>query len=186
MNNRTATGSTDMPSHLTQMLRQIKMVVMDVDGVLTDGKLYYSEAGELIKTFSIKDGLGIKLLNKHGVDTAIITGRRSKMVELRARELGIDTLVQGREDKLHALKELSEKTSCKLDEIAYIGDDLPDLSAIVNCGFGATVANAYHEVIQHADWVSQYNGGEGAVRELADLILRAQGQYSTIINGYAT
>lgn len=175
---------TDIPSQLVQKLSQIKLLAMDVDGVLTDGKLYYSEQGELLKTFSIKDGLGIKLLRDCGVEPAIITGRRSRMVELRAGELGINTVIQGREDKLTALKELGESNAYNLDQIAYIGDDLPDLSAIVSCGFGATVADACQEVKSRADWISQYNGGEAAVRELAELILRAQGHFSKIIDTY--
>lgn len=184
MSDFTAEKHSDIPSQLAQKLSQIKMLAMDVDGVLTDGKLYYSEQGELLKTFSIKDGLGIKLLHDYGVEPAIITGRRSRMVELRAAELGIKKIIQGREDKLIALKELAKSNAYKLDQIAYIGDDLPDLSAIISCGLGATVADACQEVKSRADWISQYNGGGAAVRELAELILRAQGFFPKIIDTY--
>ncbi len=180
--NRVSTNN--IPGDIVEKLKPIKLLAMDVDGILTNGVLYYSDQGELLKTFSIKDGLGIKLLQKHGVRTAIITGRRSAMVELRAEELGIEFIIQGREDKLIALKELSELADCTLDQIAYIGDDLPDLSAIICAGFGATVADANHEVKQRADWISERSGGDAAIRDLAELILNAQGNYATVLEEY--
>ena len=165
-------------------LAGIKMLAMDVDGILTNGLLYYSEQGEHLKTFSIKDGLGIKLLQNNGIETAIITGRSSRMVELRASELAINYVIQGREDKLIALRDLSSQSGLSMEQIAYIGDDLPDLSAIISCGFGATVSDAHSAVKEHADWVSSRNGGDAAVRELADIILHAQELYTTTIDNY--
>lgn len=174
----------DISDSVRSKLINVKMLAMDVDGILTNGVLYYSEQGEHLKTFSIKDGLGIKLLQKHGIETTIITGRSSRMLELRASELGIERVIQGREDKLTAVKELSAQAGVGLDHIAYIGDDLPDLGAIVSCGFGATVADAHQAVKDHADWISSRRGGDAAVRELADLILQAQDSYNKLLQDY--
>ena len=125
-----------------QKAREIKLLVLDVDGVLTDGHLWYDNSGEELKAFNIQDGLGIKLLLRGGVDVAIITGRRSALVARRARELGIRHVVQGREDKLIALRHWWRNWRYPLQEIAYMGDDLPDLSAIRAVGLGIAVANA--------------------------------------------
>ena len=158
-----------------QLAKNVKLLVLDVDGVLSDGQLYYGNDGNEFKAFSTQDGLGIKLLQKSGVQVAIITGRQSSIVGNRAKELGINELVQGREDKLIALKELAKSLGLETDELAYMGDDLPDLSAIRYAGMGMTVANAHHVVAQHADWQSQMQGGRGAVREACEFILAAQG-----------
>lgn len=155
--------------------KPITLLVLDVDGVLTDGKLYFANSGEEMKTFNILDGLGIKLLRDAGITTAIITGRCSDLVARRAAELGIQHIYQGREDKLVALDELRRDLSLDFENIAYMGDDLPDLSAIRRAGLGITVANGHSYVAQHADWQTEARGGEGAVREASELILKAQG-----------
>lgn len=152
------------------------MLVLDVDGVLTDGRIFYGNGGEELKAFSIKDGLGIKLLQRAGVEVAIITGRRSQIVERRARELGIESIIQGREDKLIALRELCETRGVSLEHCAYMGDDLPDLSAIEAAGLGLTVADACTAVLDAAAWTSSFAGGRGAVREACECILEARGQ----------
>lgn len=149
----------------------IKLLVMDVDGVMTDGKVTYSSDGNELKSFNIKDGVGIKRVQQAGIQTAIITGRVSPMVERRATELGINHLVQGREDKLTALRELLGTLQIELKNVAYMGDDLPDVDAIVSCGLGACPANAARDVLSKADWIASRNGGEGCVRELCDHIL---------------
>lgn len=149
----------------------IKLLVMDVDGVMTDGKVTYSSDGNELKSFNIKDGVGIKRVQQAGIQTAIITGRVSLMVERRATELGINHLVQGREDKLTALRELLGTLQIELRNVAYMGDDLPDVDAIVSCGLGACPANAARDVLSKADWIASRNGGEGCVRELCDHIL---------------
>lgn len=149
----------------------IKLLVMDVDGVMTDGKVTYSSDGNELKSFNIKDGVGIKRVQLAGIQTAIITGRVSPMVERRATELGINHLVQGREDKLTALRELLGTLQIELRNVAYMGDDLPDVDAIVSCGLGACPANAAGDVLSKADWIASRNGGEGCVRELCDHIL---------------
>ncbi len=169
---------------ITEKARQIRMLTLDVDGVLTDGRLYFTEDGQEIKTFDSQDGHGIKLLQKTGIVCAIITGRTSQLVERRARNLGITLLLQGREDKLVALKELSEQLSIPLEEMAYVGDDWPDLPAIRAAGLGVAVANAHREVRRYADFVSLATGGRGAVREVCDLILEAQGRYEEALAPY--
>jgi len=164
--------------------RQIQLLVLDVDGVLSDGRLYFSNAGEEIKNFHIQDGLGIKLLARGGVQVAIITGRSSDIVARRAEQLGVRHVMQGREDKLVALQELCKLLALDLNSLAYMGDDLPDLAAIRRAGLGLTVANANAVVRDHADWISQYNGGDGAVREACELILDAQGKLQALIDEY--
>ena len=149
----------------------IRLLVMDVDGVMTDGKITYTSDGQELKSFNIKDGLGIKRAQASGIETAIITGRTSPMVERRARELGIAHLVQGREDKLAALSDLLEQMNLPLDRVAYIGDDLPDLAAIESVKLGACPADAATEVKLKANWVSTRAGGDGCVRELCDLLV---------------
>ncbi len=161
---------------LLKAARSVKLVVLDVDGVMTDGSITYSDSAEELKTFNILDGLGIKMLQSSGVDVAIITGRSSVIVERRAKELGINTLIQGREDKLAALNEMLVNRGISLDEVAYLGDDLPDLAAIKAVGLGMTVANAYTLVKMHAKGITKASGGHGAVREFCDLIMHAQGQ----------
>ena len=149
----------------------IRLLVMDVDGIMTDGKITYTSDGQELKSFNIKDGLGIKRAQASGIETAIITGRTSPMVERRARELGIAHLVQGREGKLAALSDLVDQMNLSLDQVAYIGDDLPDLTAIESVRLGACPADAATEVKSKANWVSTRGGGDGCVRELCDLLV---------------
>jgi len=183
-------------------MQGIRLLVLDVDGVLTDGAISYtaplpshdtSSTGtgdETLmheqKSFNVQDGLGIRLLQQYGIEVAIITGRRSPMVEQRARELGITRLFQGRNDKLAALKELAKECSLPLVHIGYCGDDLPDLGAIQAAGLGASVANAPDYIRVHANIVTEKRGGEGAVRELADLILQAQGYWDSVLAQFIT
>lgn len=164
--------------------KKIKLVLLDVDGVLTDGRLYYGNSGEELKAFNIQDGLGIKLLQRGGIRVGIITGRISKLLQRRADELGIDPLVQGREDKLVALNELLQSLELDMDEIAFVGDDLPDLAVIRRAGLGITVANGNACVAAQADWQTATRGGEGAVREVAEMILAAQGKLEKLQYDY--
>lgn len=160
---------------------QIRLLALDVDGVLTDGLIYYGNNGDELKAFNIKDGLGIKLLQRAGITVAIITGRESDIVLRRAGELGIVDVVQGREDKYQALLELCERHQLGLEECAYMGDDLPDLAAIVAAGLGMTVANASAAVLDAAQWRSAHNGGGGAVREACEFILAARGAWPATV-----
>jgi 3-deoxy-D-manno-octulosonate 8-phosphate phosphatase (KDO 8-P phosphatase) len=165
-------------------LNKIRLFVMDVDGVLTDGRITYDSRGEELKSFDIRDGLGIKLLQRAGLKTAIITGRISPMVERRAAELSIEWVIQGREDKLQALKSLATEVGLDLDEIAYIGDDLPDLSAIQSVGLGIAVADADERVLRAAGLVTKRSGGRGAVREASEWLLSQTGKLNAVLAGF--
>lgn len=167
-----------------QKAARIKLLALDVDGVLTDGRLYFAEDGGELKTFDTQDGHGIKMLQQSGVICAIITGRTTKLVERRARNLGIAHLLQGREDKLVALKELIAQLGVTLDQVAYVGDDWPDLPAILAAGFGVSVANAHRDLLMRADYVTALPGGRGAVREVCDLLLKAQNNYDAALAPY--
>ncbi len=175
--------STPAPE-LEARARRIRLLALDVDGVLTDGRIHYTSAGEEMKSFSILDGLGIKMLRRAGIEVAVITARRSPMVERRVAELGIEHCLQGREDKLEALRELVTPLGIALEEVAYMGDDLPDLRAILSVGLGMTVANASSEVAKRAPWRAAARGGDGAVREACEMLLRARGAWEEAIGRY--
>ena len=168
------------PDQFQERARSLKALVLDVDGVLTDGSIYYGNQGEELKAFNIKDGLGIKLLQKAGIIVAIITGRESAIVQRRASELGINQVIQGREDKRTALLELCQSINATPMDCAYMGDDLPDLGAILIAGLGLTTADASGTVADNADWQSTLAGGCGAVREAAEALLRARGQLESL------
>lgn len=180
----TETLTQGLSEALVNKLKQVKLAVFDVDGVLTDGKLNFLADGSEVKNFNTLDGLGIKLLAQSGIKTAIITGRRSPQVERRAEALGIDYLYQGREDKLIALQELWRDTGHEADETAYIGDDLPDLAAIRAVAFGATVNGGHQFVAAHADWRTSRTAGNGAGREFCEIILAGQGKLEALYNEY--
>ncbi|MFW2177122.1 MULTISPECIES: KdsC family phosphatase [unclassified Moraxella] len=169
---------------LLNQAKNVKLLVMDVDGVLSDGKITYDANWVETKSFHVQDGFGIKRLQQFGIKTAIITGRNSTIVTNRAKELGIDYIVQGREDKLVALNELLANLDLTLADCAYIGDDLPDIRALQAVGFSATVANAHNEVIKRVQMVTTRQGGQGAVREVCDLILKATGHYDKMLANY--
>ena len=176
MANKTRSGQTPARSRrLTGMLKKIRLFATDVDGVLTDGGLYYSDSGEQTKKFNVWDGLGLVLLKHAGLVTAIITMDDTPLVKIRSAKLGITELHQGVRDKLAVLNELASKYGIKLEEIAYVGDDVPDLPALRAVGFSAAPANAREPVRKKVRYVCKAKGGEGAVREVADLILAAQG-----------
>lgn len=164
--------------------RAIRLFLLDMDGVLTDGRLYYSDNGNELKAFHIRDGLGIKLLQKNNIEVGIITGRTSKLVARRAAELGIGLLFQGREDKLKALEEILAAKPRSMTEVAFMGDDLPDLPVIRRVGLGMAVADACPAVVEQAQWRATLPGGRGAVREAAEFILKAQGKLKHAIAEY--
>lgn len=153
----------------------IKMIIMDVDGTLTDGKIFVGNDGELMKAFDVKDGQGIVLWHKSGKSSAIITGRSSEITEKRAKALGIQHVYQGRADKRAAYEELKEETGLDDDDICYIGDDLPDIPLMLKAGLAVAVADATEETRLAAHYVTENVGGAGAVRELIELILSVQG-----------
>lgn len=170
--------------HALQRARNLKLMAFDVDGVLTDGTLYLSDSGEEMKGFSTLDGLGLKLLQDAGVELAIITGRRSRLVELRARNLGIERLYQGVENKLQVFEALRAELNLQPDECGYMGDDLPDLCILTRCGFAATVSEAPYAVRSRAHFLCTTPAGHGAVREVCDLILRAQGKLDQAVDRF--
>jgi len=151
---------------------------MDVDGVLTDGKLYFTSSGEEIKAFDIQDGMGITLARKAGLITGIITGRSSAMVAQRAGELKYDVVMQGEDDKLAQYKKIKAQFNVSDNEICYIGDDIPDIPVLEKVGFSVAVANARDELKQFCDYITERDGGHSAVREVIDKILLSQGKLS--------
>lgn len=162
----------------------IKLIALDVDGIMSDGKLYFSASGDELKTFNILDGLGLKQLMNSGITVAVITGRRSPLTEKRMNDLGISHLMQGREDKKVALQELVANMDISPEQIAYMGDDLPDLPALQFAGLSITVPNGYWLVRQHADYCTTVAGGSGAVREACDLILWSQDRLDASLKPY--
>ncbi len=162
----------------------VRLLVLDVDGVLTDGRLYFSADGESLKVFDVRDGHGVKLLREAGVEVAILSSRRSAMVQQRAADLGIRHVVQGAADKGPAFAALAASVGAPLAQCGCMGDDWPDLAMLAQAGFAAAVADAAPEVRRVAHWVSQAPGGRGAVRELAEFILRAQGRFEPLLQRY--
>jgi len=154
--------------------KEIKLVVLDVDGVLTDGGIFLDSRGQEIKRFDVKDGQGISLLINAGITVALLSGRSSPAVRRRAKELGIQWVFQGVTQKLAAYEDLKDKTGFSDREIAYMGDDVQDLPIIEKAGMAVAVRDAWEGIAQEADFVTEKSGGHGAVRELADLILRAR------------
>ncbi|HGY3147302.1 TPA: 3-deoxy-manno-octulosonate-8-phosphatase KdsC [Morganella morganii] len=153
---------------------KIRLLICDVDGVMSDGLIYQGNSGEELKAFNVRDGYGIRCLLTSGVEVAIITGRNAKLLEDRANTLGITHLYQGQSDKLLAYRELLAKLAIRPGDVAYIGDDLIDWPVMAEVGLSAAVADAHPLLLPKADYVTQIAGGRGAVRELCDLILLAQ------------
>lgn len=162
-------------TQLEERAKRIKLLIMDVDGVMTDGRLYISDHGEQLKVFNTLDGHGIKMLRASGVEVAIISGRKSGALRNRSTALGISYLFEDREDKLNALSELLAQTGVTAEQTAHIGDDLPDLPVMLAVGLGIAVPNAHPLVRERANWCTGATGGSGAVREVCDLIMQAQG-----------
>ena len=171
---------------LLEKAQHIKALVLDVDGILSDGFVTLTNTGDEIKSFDIRDGLGMKLVQKIGLKVIIITGRKSNIVEKRMSDLGVDLVFQGREDKGTALKEACAQLHLNPEDCLYMGDDWPDLSAFAIAGMKVTVPNGHVEVRRRADLVTQAYGGRGAVREICDLLLEAQGQYQQMLAHYLT
>ena len=173
-----------LDSQLVDRLRRIRLLALDVDGVLTDGRLYFQDDGIEIKAFHTHDGHGIKLLQRAGLVVALITGRDSPMVARRAAALGVKHVFQGAERKLTVLRELSTQLGLELEQVAYCGDDMPDIAAIRRAGVGISVPGAPSYIRQQADWVTEAVGGHGAVREICDTLLHAQGHWDAVLDTY--
>jgi 3-deoxy-D-manno-octulosonate 8-phosphate phosphatase (KDO 8-P phosphatase) len=172
------------PLEHMQRAARVKLMIFDVDGVLTDGSLTYNAEGEITKTFFVLDGLGIQLIQKTGVQTAIISARQSPIVNTRARDLGINHVYQGIHDKRVAFAKLLEHTGMTVEQCGYIGDDVIDLPLLTKVGFAVTVPTGHPEVQHRAHYVTKAPGGRGAVREVCDLVMRAQGTYETALAPY--
>jgi 3-deoxy-D-manno-octulosonate 8-phosphate phosphatase (KDO 8-P phosphatase) len=160
------------------VLQQIRLFATDVDGVLTDAGMYYSETGDEWKKFNTRDGMGIKLLQRVGIITAIVTQERTKLVARRAERLAIPELHQGVMDKLSCVREMAARHGLTLSQVAYIGDDINDLETLKAAGFSASPADGLPAIVGAVDYVCQKKGGEGAVREIIEMILEAQGPSS--------
>lgn len=163
---------------------QVRMLIFDVDGVMTDGSLHFTQDGEYIKTFNALDGQGIKLLQQFGIGTAIISARSSAMVARRAHDLGFDHVYQGVHDKYAAFEQLLQASKLKAEACGFVGDDIIDLPILTRVGFAASVTNGHIEVKRRVHYVSQARGGHGAIREICDFILQAQGHYDAALASY--
>jgi 3-deoxy-D-manno-octulosonate 8-phosphate phosphatase (KDO 8-P phosphatase) len=175
-----------MNPEVQQRAARIQLLLMDCDGVLTDGRIWLFENGEEQKGFHTRDGLGIELLHRAGLKSGIISGRNSNAVERRARLLGMSFVRQGCEDKRQAFAETVTKAGVTAGEVAFIGDDLNDIPLMLQSGLSVAVADAAFETREHAHYVTQALGGFGAVREVIELILKAQGLWEDLIKNYVS
>ena len=164
-----------------ERLKQIKMVLLDVDGVLTSGNIIYSDNGEQIKIFNVKDGVGIRLLKEAGIKVGIVTGRKGHALRHRCVNLGIDLLFEGIRHKDQVLNTIADRTGIAEEAMAYVGDDLPDLPIMKRVGFSVAVADAHEILRQRAHMTTRARGGKGAVREVSEAILKAQGLWDDLI-----
>lgn len=169
---------------LEEKARNIRLVIFDVDGVLTDGRLYYTDADIDYKAFHAHDGVGIKVLQQTGVAVGIITGHASQMITRRTNALAIQHVYQGQHNKIPAFEDMLQKLMLSPEQVCYVGDDLPDLPLIRRAGLGIAVANAVAIVKKHADWQTLRAGGDGAVREICELIMQAQNTLDGIHNHF--
>lgn len=169
---------------ILQRAAQIKLIIFDVDGVLTDGRLILGDDGQEYKAFHSRDGHGMKLLQQSGVEVAIITGRTSKVVKHRMANLGVKHVFQGQEEKLPAFEKLIAELGFEASETAYVGDDVVDLPIMLRAGLAVAVADAHSLVRQHAHWQTPNAGGKGAARDICELIMEAQGTLDTMMQRY--
>lgn len=168
----------------TAKIKQLKLLILDVDGVLTDGRLFFDDVGKEYKCFHARDGHGIKLLRQSGVEVAVISGRTSNSVAIRMRTLGVELVYQGHENKRAAFVEILKHLNLRPEQTAHVGDDVLDLPIMVQAGFAVAVADANFAVKQRADWCTQLPGGLGAVREVCDLIMQVQGTFDAALQNY--
>jgi 3-deoxy-D-manno-octulosonate 8-phosphate phosphatase (KDO 8-P phosphatase) len=169
---------------IVERAKQLKLLILDVDGVLTDGKLFFDDNGKEYKSFHARDGHGIKLLQKTGVEVAVISGRKSLSVGLRMKHLGISYIYQGYEDKRAAFAEILAKMNITAAQAAHVGDDVLDLPIMTQVGLAIAVQDAHFAVKERAHWCTPSGGGQGAVREVCDFIMQAQGSFDSILNSY--
>jgi len=171
---------------LTEKCARIRLLLSDVDGVMTDGRIAFDNLGVESKQFHIRDGQGIRLWQQSGGQMGIVTGRSSQIVKLRATELNIEILRQGVEDKLAAVRKICEQLKFEPTEVCYVGDDLPDLAVYSHVGLSVAVADAAQENLQAADYTTSFNGGYGAIREVVELLLKNTNRWEAAIRKYQT
>ena len=169
---------------MRERLSGIRLLLLDVDGVMTDGRIIFDDRGGETKAFDVKDGHGIKLLQRAGIRVGIITGRQSPVVDRRAVELGIELVYQGAKEKLVPFREILHKTGLDAAAVAYVGDDIVDLPILRRVGFAATVADGHEDVKPYVHYVTQHPGGHGAVREICDLLLKGAGRWESVTARY--
>lgn len=174
----------DVNPAVTEKAKKIRMVIFDVDGVLTDGSLFIGDDKQEYKAFNSKDGHGMKMLIRSGVDIGIITGRTSKVVEHRVADLGIKQVYQGCHDKLPVYEKLVDKLKLAHDEIAFVGDDIVDLPIMLKTGLAITVNDGHTLVKKYSHWATPSNGGRGAAREICEMIMHAQNNYESAVQQY--
>lgn len=175
---------TELDADLAERFARIRLLSLDVDGVMTDGRLYFTDAGTELKTFSSQDGHALKMLQDSGIPVAIITGRSSRLVTRRAKELGIRHVFQGAKDKRSAFTALLERTGLSAADVAHVGDDIPDLPVLRQAGLAIGVANQNPAMAAYVHYVTKATGGAGAVREICELILRCQERWDSALARY--
>ena len=186
MNRPALTPCQQWDPQLLLKAQEVRVVFFDVDGVLTDGGLYFSGEGEVLKRFHTLDGHGLKMLQKAGITPAVVTGRDSAPLRLRLKQLGIEHARFGTEDKVPAAESILAELGLQWDQAAAMGDDWPDLPVMRRSRFACAPANAHDEALHVADWVSSRSGGDGAVRQFCDLLLAANGAYAGLLAGYGS
>ena len=174
----------DIEEQILMKIRKVKLLILDVDGVMTDGRIVMDDAGLESKQFDVRDGHGLKMLMRLGIDVVLLTGRRSRVVEHRAADLGITEVHQGIRNKAEAFAEILKRREMIAEETAYVGDDVIDIPLLRRTGFSVAVADAIPEVRQIADYVTHQGGGRGAVREVCELILKAQNRWADVVAQY--
>ena len=173
-----------IPAEIIEKAKRVKVFIVDIDGVMTDGRIVYSGYGEELKFYDVQDGFGISLLNRAGIKTVIITAKKSKIVKHRARDLKVTKAYQGFIDKLIPFNDLLKTFKVKPEEVCFMGDDLIDIPVLKRVGFAVAVPNAVDEVKEYAHHVTSRRGGRGAVREICDLILKAQNKWDLVTSKY--
>ncbi len=173
-----------MKKNIKEKLKKIKLLILDVDGVMTDGSIIMDDEGHELKSFNVRDGHGIKILQRFGVKVAILTGRKSKVVEYRAKDLEIKDVYQGALNKKEIFEKILSKHKLSTDEVAYLGDDIVDIPVLKRVGFSVAVDDALDVVKKSVDYVTKNSGGRGAVREVCEMILQVQGKWSEVVAKY--
>ncbi len=174
-------NSEDYPEEVKRRAKGIRLLLLDVDGVLTDGRLYFGPQGETLKVFHVRDGHGLKMVQRAGIEVAFLSGRRSDAAFQRARDLGINRFFEGVRDKSAVMRELTADLKLAAAQVAVVGDDVVDLPVMTRAGLAVAVADAAPEAVAAAHWVTTAKGGRGAVREVCDLLLKAQGKWEEIV-----